>query len=169
MLATGTDRVRCRPGELEASHYVHHVIAPVPVPSHPQGLISAREEFIRCTDAAFSGVSNLVKIVDDCLVHDVPFIEHLQHNRSVLVRALKHSICITFSEKKILFGAKNVPFCGYVVSDAGWTLDKSKTSAISDFLIPSNRTDLSSLFVLVNQCSASLIVCRYFALGFALS
>ena len=102
----------------------------------PHGLISAGDEFHRRTDAAFSGVSNLVKVVDDCLVHDVTFAEHLQHVRSVLLRAREHGI--TFSKKKFLFVAKEVPFCGYIVSDAGWTLDKSKMSAISDFLIPSN-------------------------------
>ena len=121
---------------------------------NPQGLISAGDEFNRRTDAAFANIGNLTKVVDDCLVHDSTFPDHVAHVRSVLECARKHGI--TFSAKKFIFGAHTVPFCGYTVSADGWTLDACKTTAIRDFPVPQNRTDLHSFFGLVNQCSAFL-------------
>ena len=119
---------------------------------NPQGLISAGDEFNRRTDAALADLPNLVKVVDDCLVHDTSFDEHLHHVRAVLQRAREHGI--TFSAKKFSFGAEQVPFCGYTVSSTGWTLDEAKTNAIRDFPEPCNRTDLRSFLGLINQFGA---------------
>jgi len=95
---------------------------------NPQGLISAGDEFNRRTDAA-----------------------HIQHVRDTLQRAREHGV--TFSAKKFIFGAEEVPFCGFVVNSQGWTMDSTKTAAIRDFPTPCNRTDLRSFFGLINQCS----------------
>ena len=119
---------------------------------NPQGLISAGDEFNRRTDTAFSGLEHFAKVVDDCLVHDTSFDDHLRHVRAVLQRAREHGI--TFSAKKFVFGSDEVPFCGYIVNSSGWTIDSTKTAAIRDFPIPCNRTDLRSFLGLVNQCSA---------------
>ena len=118
---------------------------------NPQGLISAGDEFNRRTDAAFAGLPNFVKIVDDCLVHDTNLETHLSHVRAVLTRAREHGI--TLSANKFVFGAESVDFCGYQVSEDGWVVDDAKVSAIADFPIPANRTDLRSFMGLVNQVS----------------
>lgn len=97
-------------------------------------------------------LQNFVKVVDDCLTNDDTFQAQLTHVRAALKCA--HANGIAFSKKKFLFGQQEVPFCGYRVSDSGWILDSDKTSAITDFLLPCNRTDLWSFFGLVNQCSA---------------
>ena len=96
----------------------------------------------------------MVKVVDDCLVHDTSFQEHVRHVRDVLQQARDHGI--TFSAKKFIFGTRQVPFRGYTVSADGWKLDDSKTAAIRDFPVPQNRTDLRSFLSLVNQCSSFL-------------
>ena len=44
---------------------------------NPQGLISAGDGLHWRTDAAFAGLPNFVKIVDDCLVHDTDLETHL--------------------------------------------------------------------------------------------
>eukprot|EP00117_Sycon_ciliatum_P026244 scpid18053/ scgid21591/ Retrovirus-related Pol polyprotein from transposon opus; Protease; Reverse transcriptase; Endonuclease len=120
---------------------------------NPQGLVSAGDEFNRRTDSAFDGLQNFFKIVDDGLVHNVSFDDHLAHVRAVLQRARDHGI--TLSAKKFTFAASTVEFCGFTVSSDGYTVDPAKTSAIQNFSTPSNHgcADLRSFLGLVNQCS----------------
>ncbi|XP_065190896.1 uncharacterized protein K02A2.6-like [Sycon ciliatum] len=118
---------------------------------NPQGLSSAGDEFNCRTDAAFDRLANFVKVVDDGLVHDVDFQDHVTHVRDVLHRAREHHI--TLSPHKFVFGASEVQFCGFVINADGYAVDGSKTSAIRQFEVPCNRTDLRSFFGLVNQCS----------------
>ena len=69
----------------------------------------------------------------------------------MLVCARKQGV--TFSAKKFRFCLSEADFCGYTVSPTGWTLHPSNTSAIREFPLPVNRTDLRSFLGLVNQCS----------------
>ena len=118
---------------------------------NPQGLISAGDVFNSRTDTAFDRLTNFVKVVDDGLVHDTDLSAHYTHVRDALLRAREHGI--TFSTKKFQFGAPDVLYCGYRINADGYTVDKDKIAAISDFPAPVNRTDVRSFFGLVNQCS----------------
>ena len=115
---------------------------------NPQGLILAGDEFNRLT---FANISKTVKVVDDCLLQDTSFQKHVRHVRDALQQARDHGF--TFSAKKLIFGARQIPFCGYTSAD-GWTLDDSKITAVRDFPVAQNRTDLRSFLGLVNQCSS---------------
>ncbi|XP_065182117.1 uncharacterized protein K02A2.6-like [Sycon ciliatum] len=116
-----------------------------------QGLISAGDEFNQRTDAAFAGIEQFSKVVDDCLVFTDSFEQHLERTREVLQRARRYGI--TLSAKKFAFAETEINFCGYVINKSGWKTDQEKTRAITDFEIPANRTDLRSFMGLVNQCS----------------
>ena len=118
---------------------------------NPQGLISAGDVFNSRTDTAFDRLTNFVKVVDVGLVHDTDLSAHYTHVRDALLRAREHGI--TFSAKKFQFGAPDVLYCGYRINADGYTVDKDKIAAISDFPVPVNRTDVRSFFGLVNQCS----------------
>ena len=118
---------------------------------NPQGLISAGDEFNRRTDAAFSDIERLGKVVDDCLLYDESFLDHYGQVRRTLLCAREHGI--TLSEKKFEFAVPEVEFCGYRLNSDGWAVDATKTTAIRDFPVPTNRTDLRSFLGLVNQCS----------------
>eukprot|EP00117_Sycon_ciliatum_P031337 scpid17782/ scgid3606/ Retrotransposable element Tf2 155 kDa protein type 1 len=117
---------------------------------NPQGLISAGDEFNRRTDAAFSAIPRLGKVVDDCLAYDDDFLSHVSHVREILLCAREHGI--TFSPAKFVFGTQRIHFCGYNVTPDGWVVDDDKTSGIRQFPVPANRTDLRSFLGLVNQC-----------------
>ncbi|XP_065182282.1 uncharacterized protein LOC135812991 [Sycon ciliatum] len=117
---------------------------------NPQGLVSAGDEYNRRTDAAFDRLTHLIKVVDDGLVHDESFSDHVAHVRAVLTRAREHGI--TLSQKKFVFAAPEVEFCGFHVSSNGYTVPADKTSALQHFNLPTNRTDLRSFLGLVNQC-----------------
>ena len=52
---------------------------------------------------------------------------------------------------KMKYAASSVDYCGYRVSEAGFTVDERKTKAIAEFPTPSNLTDLRSFLGLANQ------------------
>lgn len=114
---------------------------------NPQGLISAGDELNRRTDAAFQGIPNFAKIVDDCLAYDSDFKSHVQHVRDVFMCKRDHSI--TISPKKFELGVEEI--CGFQINGQGWTVDADKIAAIHDFSMPNNWTDLRSVLSLVNQ------------------
>ena len=68
---------------------------------NPQGLISAGDKFNRRTDAAFSSIPKLDKVVDNSLPYDASFQTHVSHVRDVLGCARKQGV--TFGEKKFRF------------------------------------------------------------------
>ena len=55
------------------------------------------------------------------------------------------------SPSKFEFGVQEVNFCGFHITGDGWTVADDKISAIRDFPMPTNRTDLRSFLGLVNQ------------------
>ena len=65
----------------EAADDLHHPMVTFPIRfcCNPPGLISAGDEFNRRTDAAFANIPKNVKVVDDCLVHNTSFQEHVRH------------------------------------------------------------------------------------------
>ena len=115
------------------------------------GYLSAGDEFNLRMDRAFEGVPNCEKVVDDCLIHDGTYEDHLRSVRKVLQKCREHRI--TMSKKKFQFAKSNVNFCGYTISREGWGVDQKKVEALQKFPTPGNRTDLRSFFGLVQQFS----------------
>ena len=91
------------------------------------------------------------KGVYDCLLYDDSFLDHYGQVRRTLLCAREHGI--TLSAKKLEFAVPEVEFCGYRVDSDGRVVDATKTTAIRDVPVPTNRTDLRSFLGLVNQCS----------------
>ena len=116
---------------------------------NPQGFIGAGDEFNRRMDAAFSGLSNFAKVVDDCIIYDNDLSTHKSRVRQVLQQARKHGI--TLSPRKFVFAQPEVRFCGVVLNADGWHMDNDKLRAIKEFPAPQNITDLRSFMGLVNQ------------------
>ena len=94
-------------------------------------------------------VLQMVKIVDDVFVYDFTYLQHISHITSILERCDKFGI--KFNPKKFTFAENSVEFCGYSISQEGYTADRKKVAAIADFPEPKNITDLRSFLGLVNQ------------------
>ena len=77
---------------------------------NPKGSFRQAMNSIGRTDAVFAGLPNLVKIVEDWLVHDTDLKTHLSHVRVVLTRAREQRI--TLSAKMFVLRAESVYFCG---------------------------------------------------------
>ena len=74
------------------------------------------------------------------LAYDADFGSHIHHVREVLTCARKHGVAM--SPSKFEFGIQEVNFCGFYITGDGWTVADDKISAICDFPMPTNRTDL---------------------------
>ncbi|XP_043188392.1 uncharacterized protein K02A2.6-like [Amphibalanus amphitrite] len=117
----------------------------------PMGLVSTGDEYGRRGGLALQGLNNVVKVVDDILVHDETLEDHAQHLRAVLTRCRQHGI--TISEKKFCCAQDEVAYCGFNLSSAGRQVDPGKITAITDFATPTNITELRSFMGLAQQFS----------------
>ncbi|KAG0729731.1 Retrovirus-related Pol polyprotein from transposon opus [Chionoecetes opilio] len=113
------------------------------------GFVSTGDEFCRRVDIALESVDNCTKIVDDVLVWDTTYEEHLDRVRQILERFRLHRI--TINRKKFMFASPTAHFCGYIISEDGVSADPGKTKAVADFPVPTNLTTLRSFFGVVNQ------------------
>ena len=57
---------------------------------------------------------------------------------------------------KLKFEKHEVVFAGYSLSQDGYDVDKTLLKAVSEFLVPSNITDLRSFFGLANRLSVNM-------------
>ena len=115
----------------------------------PMGLCSSSSEYNRRGDLALTGIARTAKVVDDIIASDTSYTEHLHHVIRILERCDEHGI--TLHPLKMRYAASSVDYCGYRVSEAGFTVDERKTKAIREFPTPSNITDLRSFIGLANQ------------------
>ena len=124
------------------SHNVHHPMETLSVLTYPQGLVSAGDEFNRRMDVTFDHIDHFRKVVDDCLVYDDSFPEHVARVRQVLTCASENGV--TLSTSKFMFAKPEVNYCGFVLNRQGRTVDDQNTAAIQQFPVPTNRADLRS-------------------------
>ena len=117
----------------------------------PMGLTVSGDEYNRRGDEALEEVTNTVKVVDDVLVYDEDYQQHLNNVTKVLRRCKTHSI--TLNPKKFMFSEPEVEFCGYKLNENGFSPNEDKLSAITKFKSPSNITELRSFLGLANQLS----------------
>ena len=101
-------------------------------------------------DASFDHIDHFRKVVDECLVYDDTFPEHVARVRQVLTCARENGV--TLSASKFIFAKPEVNYCGFILNRQGRTVDDQKTAAIQQFPVPTNRTDLRSFMGLINQC-----------------
>ncbi|XP_064116668.1 uncharacterized protein LOC135222514 [Macrobrachium nipponense] len=113
------------------------------------GLISSGDEYNRRGDQALGDIPRTVKIVDDILVYDSSYRDHLAHVITLVQKCDKFGM--TLNPDKIFFAQPNVEFCGYSINHEGYSVDSRKVRAIAEFPKPQNITDLRSFMGLTNQ------------------
>ena len=115
----------------------------------PMGLSATGDKYNLLMDAAFDGLANVKKMVDDILAYDDDFSTHVKNVKKLLERCRVHGISI--SKKKFEFGKTQVKYVGFIVSQEGIKADPDKLKAIGKFPTPTNITELRSFMGLVNQ------------------
>ena len=113
------------------------------------GLVSSGDVYNQRGDEALGDIPRTCKVVDDVIIWDASYDEHLRHVWDVIKRCDDNGI--TLNPKKCAFAAESINFCGYTIGTSGYTPDAKKTAALSKFPRPECLTDLRSFLGLVHQ------------------
>ncbi|CAL8106515.1 unnamed protein product [Orchesella dallaii] len=116
------------------------------------GLISAGDEHNRRGDEALTGIPNVEKVVEDILIYDMDLQAHIKRVSEVISRCNEHRI--TLNKNKFVFAQPEVEWCGYRITRKGYTPAAHLYSALADFPVPINKTDVRSFCGLVQQFEA---------------
>ncbi|KAK3866861.1 hypothetical protein Pcinc_027639 [Petrolisthes cinctipes] len=112
-------------------------------------LVSSGDEYNRTGYISLDQIPNTIKVVDDILAYDNTYQEHLQHMIKIMKRC--DDTGITLNPRKFLFARNEVDYCGFKITEKGYSANDTKVTAIKNFPLPENITDLRSFTGLVNQ------------------
>ena len=126
----------------------------------PFGLTNAPATFMRLMDDILHPFTNsfLVVYLDDILIFNQSWEEHLHHIRQVLQTLRQHKLCANL--EKCTFGMNQVQYLGYIIDEQGVHVDPSKIKVIRYWQSPTTLTELRSFLGLSNFY-------RMFVLGFS--
>jgi hypothetical protein len=110
----------------------------------PFGLSNAPATFQALMNDIFSAYLRKFILVffDDILIYSQTKEDHIQHLSIALSLLRSHQLAAKLS--KCVFGVSQVEYLGHVISAEGVSTDPSKVSAVADWEIPQNVTQLRS-------------------------
>ena len=117
----------------------------------PFGITSAPEHFQRRMSEILDGLSGVVCMVDDILVHGRTQEEHDEHLNKVLHRLQEAGL--TLNMEKCQFSQSRVTFLGQVIDSTGIRPDPNKLSAIQKVPTPQNVGEVRRFLGMANQLS----------------
>jgi hypothetical protein len=126
----------------------------------PFGLTNAPATFMRMMDDILRPFTNTFVVVylDDILIYNKTWDEHLQHIQQVLHTLRQHKLYANL--KKCSFGMDRVHYLGYIIDQHGVHVDPAKIQVIRDWPAPTTLNELRSFLGLANFY-------RRFVLGFS--
>ncbi len=117
----------------------------------PFGISSAPEHFQRRMSETLSGLSGVVCMMDDTLIHGKTQEEHDERLQQALQRLQETGV--TLNSEKCRFAQNSVKFLGHVIDGAGIRPDPDKVMAIQKVRTPANVGDVRRFLGMVNQLS----------------
>jgi hypothetical protein len=116
----------------------------------PFGLTNAPTTFKRMMDDILQPFTSTFVVVylDEILIYNKTWAEHLQHIQQVLHTLRQHKLYENF--KKCSFGMDRVHYLGYIVDQHGVHVDPAKIWVIRDWSAPTTLTELRSFLGLAN-------------------
>jgi hypothetical protein len=98
----------------------------------PFGLTNAPTNFMRMMDNILQPFTNYFVVVylDDILIYNKTWLEHLQHIQRVLHTLWHHKLYANL--EKCSFGKDRVEYLGYIVDEHGVHMDPTKIQVIRD-------------------------------------
>lgn len=115
----------------------------------PFGLCNAPDIFQEIMQSVIlSGCKGTVNYLDDVLIYGATKEEHDANLKEVLKRLEDHNVSI--NQNKCLISQKEVPFLGFHLSAAGWSVEDEKIRAIQNFRKPEIQDEARSFLGLIN-------------------
>jgi hypothetical protein len=116
----------------------------------PFGLTNAPATFMRMMDDILRPFTNTFVVVylDDILIYNKTWAEHLQHIQQVLHTLRQHKLYANL--EKCSFGMDRVHYLGYIIDQHGVHVDPAKIQVIRDWPAPTTLTELQSFLGLAN-------------------
>jgi hypothetical protein len=126
----------------------------------PFGLTNTPTTFMRLMDDVLRPFTNsfVVVYLDDILIFNKKWEEHIRHIQQVLSTMRQHKLYANL--EKCSFGMNRVQYVGYIFDAHGVHVDPTKIQVIRDWSAPITLTELQSFLVLANFY-------RQFVLGFS--
>ncbi|GMI77926.1 hypothetical protein HRI_001461900 [Hibiscus trionum] len=108
----------------------------------PFSLTNAHGTFQGLTNSVFKKLLRKTVLVffDDILVYSETWSDHLKHLREVMELLQHHQLFAKWN--KCTFGATEMEYLGYIISDGFISMDKSKVQCIMDWGTTSNLKEL---------------------------
>ena len=114
----------------------------------PMGLLGCPASFQRLVELVVRGLENVIVYIDDLLVHSKSHVEHRKQLASVFERLAKHGLKINL--QKCTFGAKDVLYLGFRLTENGIKPGTDKLKTISQAKPPTNIHEVRQFLGLCN-------------------
>jgi len=109
----------------------------------PMGLKCASATCQRLLNMLLRGTHRFTgSLIDDILIFSMEFDQHLKHLQEVLERLRQAPL--TVNTKKCMFAANDILILGFQVCDGRVYPDQTKVSAVANWPVPPNKTQLKS-------------------------
>ena len=112
------------------------------------GLHGAPASFSRLTALVFRGIQNAITYIDDLLIHSRTHPEQQQILQECFDR-MRH-FNMKFNIKKCVFGAENVTYLGFCISESGVSPADDKIEAIQSFTAPTTMKEVRAFIGFCN-------------------
>ena len=116
----------------------------------PFGMTNSQATFMRMMDNILRTFTNTFVVVylDDILLYNKTWVEHLQHIQQVLHTLRQHKLYANL--EKFSFGMDRVHYLGYIIDQHGIHVDPAKIQVIHDWPTPTALIELQSFLGLAN-------------------
>ena len=115
----------------------------------PQGASSSPEVFSKKIASILSGLEGVTNLIDDFCVHGSTQEIHDQRLNAVLNRLQENGI--TLNPDKCIFSASSIRYLGFIIDFSGVHADPEKVSAITEFPVPKNVSEVRRFLGILNQ------------------
>jgi hypothetical protein len=129
----------------------------------PFGLTNDPATFVRMMDDILRPFTNTFVVVylDDILIYNNTWAEHLHHIQQVLHILRQHKLYTNL--EKYSFGMDRVHYLGYIIDQHGLHVDPTKIQVIHDWPAPTTLTELRSFLGLANFYRRFVLGCFHIA------
>eukprot|EP01018_Ginkgo_biloba_P033863 Gb_14366 [translate_table: standard] len=116
----------------------------------PFGLIGAPSTFMRLMNTVLKSLIGkcIVVYLDDILVYNKSWPEHMEHLRQVMDTLQREKLFVNL--EKCSFGQIELKYLGFIVSSEGLKMDQEKVKAVLEWPTPQNATEVQSFYGLAS-------------------